>query len=187
MRRSCPFLWPPPTTPTCNQVDALSSDVTLALKHAAVFMSEFVQRCPLFNSFISTLLPDLQTSTAADCTDVTSRHHQLNGDGQRHIAELSQIDERMASLSSRVNEQNGSLSSRIDDCVSRLVGIQSQFTQELRTQSESRQEIWYKVATLNESVFDLTGKVSKSSKVKNEVDELRKAITQLQLQSQRQS
>jgi hypothetical protein len=40
---------------------------------------------------------------------------------------------------------------------------------------------------LNDSVVDLTMKVSESSKLKNEIDELRKLITQIQSQSQPQS
>jgi hypothetical protein len=82
MRRSCPFhshlpfpfTGTPQSTPINNEVDTLSSDVTLALKHAALFMNEFVQRGPHFNLLIPTSFPSPQTSesTTTDFSNITN-------------------------------------------------------------------------------------------------------------------
>jgi hypothetical protein len=143
-------------------------------------MSEFVQRCPQFNLLISTPLPSPQTSATAEYTNVTSGHAQLDQERQEHAAQVSHIDEIVTSFSSRLDTQNGLLSNRIDDCVSRLAVVQSQLAQQLQTQSIAEQHILQNIGKLKDSVVDLTKKVSESSNIKNEVDELRKSVSQPQ-------
>jgi hypothetical protein len=201
-----PFPFPFPGPTTTNQPDALSSDVTLALKHAAVFITEFIIRCPHFNPFFSTSLPSPvsapsplpvpapvhvhvpQSSSTTDHTDITnqsqcqSEDQQQKDAHQRQQIRLNAIDERIASLSTRIDEQNCLFTNRIDDCFSRLSSIQCQ-----HTQSNSEHEILQNLHKLNDFVVDLTMKVSESSTLKNEIDELRKSITQIQSQPQSQS
>jgi hypothetical protein len=188
MWQTCPFAFPPSSNATGNETDTLSSDVTLALKHAAVFIREFVKRCHLCNLFILTSLPVHSTSTQPDCTDVTSeprsqrQHQRVNDELQECLTRFNQIDEWVNSFSARIDEQNRLFSNRIDDCVSRLATIQFQIAEQSRTQSELQHvhqfEISQNIAKLNELVVDLTGKILQWSNVKNELDELRKSIIQ---------
>jgi hypothetical protein len=115
MRRGATFACPPPHIQASNELDALSSDAALALKCTAVFMSEFIQRCPQFSPLVTASLPGPQALTTADFTDVTRRHKRLNDEHQAHIAQSSQIQEGIASLASRLDQENVLLLSRLDD------------------------------------------------------------------------